>query len=130
MKLYKNDILSILKEYNFNNDDFIILSGAALVLFGIKESTMDIDLAVSKKLYNSLLKRDNCILEKNIGKYNIWILDDIINFSDNGFDSFKYIISDGYKVQMLESIYELKKKLSRDKDKEDLEKIVSVLKNT
>ena len=54
MKLYKDDILKILTKYNFNPNDYIVISGASLVLQNIKEYTSDIDIAVSKKLYNKL----------------------------------------------------------------------------
>ena len=50
----KEDILNILKEYDFDSRKYIVISGAALVLRGIKETTTDIDIAVNDELYTHL----------------------------------------------------------------------------
>lgn len=60
----KKDILQFLNQYTLPTKEFIILSGAALVLFEIKKETSDIDLSVTKKLYENLLKQYNCTFEK------------------------------------------------------------------
>ena len=116
MKLYKNDILKILNKYNFNQKDFIVLSGASLVLQNIKEYTSDIDIAVSNELYSEILEKYNCLFEKQIDNYNIWFIDNIINFSNHYYTETKYIDLFGLKVQTIDSIFELKRNLNRLKD--------------
>lgn len=63
----KEDILNILKEYDFDSRKYIVISGAALVLRGIKETTTDIDIAVNDELYTHLLKEYDCVFEKKSG---------------------------------------------------------------
>jgi len=82
MKLYKDDILKILDKYGFFKEEYIILSGASLVLQNIKEYTTDIDIAVSNDLYNELLKKYNCSFEKEINNYKVWFIDNVINLAN------------------------------------------------
>ena len=104
----KNQILRELEKYNFDKNDYIVISGAALVLLGVKDKTNDIDIAVSDKLYEELLKQYDCIFEKNVDKYDIWFINGIINFSNHYYNCIDYIDYEGYKVQALESVLKLK----------------------
>ena len=125
--LNKEDILNILKQYNFDSSKYVVISGAALVLRGIKETTTDIDIAVTDDLYTQLLQEYNCTFEKNAGGgYKVWFINNIINFSNHYYDTIDYEEYLGYKVQKVESILKLKKELNRDKDKLDIEKIESI----
>ena len=106
----REDIICNLKKYNFNKDEFIILSGSALVLMGLKENTKDIDIAVSDRLYEYLLSNYKCDFELKIDNYDIWFIDDIINFSNHLYDEVEYCTDEnGYKVQTEESIMKIKK---------------------
>ena len=124
----KVDIINILDKYNFDKNEFIIISGAALVLRDIKDSTNDIDIAVSNKLYLDLLNKYKCTFESIKNSNEVWFLDNIINFSKNYMDS-EYDRYMGYKIQSLESIYKLKQSLNRDKDQNDIKKIEKTLNN-
>ena len=53
----KENILKTLNKYNFDSQNYIVISGAALVLQNVKEYTSDIDITVSNELYNQLLKK-------------------------------------------------------------------------
>lgn len=119
----KKDILNILGKYGFNKDEFIILSGAALVLFDVKENTSDIDIAPSKELYEKLINEYNCIFEGKKFGNDVWFINNEINFGRNYYDV-EYINYCGYKVQSLKSIYDLKIKLNREKDIEKILKYV------
>lgn len=123
MKLYKDNILEILKEYNLDKQEYIVLSSASLVLQNVKEYTTDIDIAVSEELYSIILEKHNCAFEKKIDNYDIWFIDNIINFSNHYYEETEYIELLGYKVQTLRSILELKLNLNRAKDVKDIELI-------
>ena len=45
----KQDIIKALNKYHFDMNEYMVISGASMVLQGIKETTKDIDIAVSKK---------------------------------------------------------------------------------
>ena len=123
MKLYREDILKILKKYNFDSKEYIVLSGAALVLQNVKKYTSDIDIAVSNKLYQEILNKYNCKFDKKIDNYNIWFLDNIINFSNRYYAEIESNEIYGYRIQTIYSILQLKKKLNRLKDKQDIKYI-------
>lgn len=118
----KNEIFKILDKYNLNKNEFVIISGAAMVIRNYKEETRDIDISVSKEYYEELLKKYDCKFECVVDNVKIWFIDDIINFSTNFYNS-EYTEINGYKIQTKESIIKLKEKLARKKDFKDIEKI-------
>lgn len=122
--LNKETIYKLLKYYQLISEDIIILSGASLVLQGVKRETKDIDLAVSYEYATYLLNNFDCTLEfYNYDQdYGVYYIDNIINFSINYYDV-EYIMVNGYKVQSLESVIRIKEQLNRPKDWEDIIKI-------
>ena len=128
MKLNKNDILETLKKYNLDPKEYIVISGAALVLQDIKEYTSDIDIAVSGKLYNKLLKEYNCTFEKRVKNYDVWFIDNVLNFSKNYYKKTEYTELFDYKIQTINSVLKLKKNLNRLKDQEDAQFILNYYK--
>lgn len=125
----KDDILKTLNIYNFEPKDYIVISGAALVLQNVKEYTSDIDITVSNELYANLLKKYNCSFEKKIDNYSVWFIDDIINFSNHYYGKIEYIELFGYKVQTIDSVLKSKKDLNRSKDKKDIQYIMNFYKH-
>lgn len=129
IKINKDDILQLLKKYNFDPKEYIIISGAALVLQGIKEYTTDIDIAVSSKLYNKLLKDYNCVFERTTENYDCYFMDDIINFSEHYYNDIESTELFGYKIQTIDSIHKLKENLNRENDKQDIKLIIDFYKS-
>lgn len=125
--LDKEKILATLEKYNIDRNQHVIISGAALVLWGVKDNTQDIDIAVSSKLYEEILNKYNCIFEKEVENYPVWFLDNVMNFSNHYYDEIEYTDCFGYKVQSLESILDLKIKLNRPKDKYDIARIKNMI---
>jgi len=123
----KDEILNTLKKYNLK--DFIIISGASMVIQGVKKTTNDIDIIVDDDTYNFLLDNCNCKLEKIVNGYKVWFIDEIINFSNNYFNKVDYIKYEEYKIQTLDSIRKLKLDLNRKKDRLDLKLIDDYKKN-
>lgn len=124
----KKEMLSVLNDYNLPKKEFVILAGAALVFYGIKEKTHDIDIVVSNSLQEALLKNYKVELEWHNSENNkdVYFIDNILNFSNNLnyiIDNKEYTIIDGYQVQTIESIIKLKQKFGREKDYKDIELI-------
>ena len=114
----KQDIFNKLNELDLDKDQYIIISGASLVVQGIIDETKDIDLTCSKSFYDSInwdTKMGH--LDKEI-KYK-----DVYEIGDNLYKEDDYIIINGYKFMPLESCLELKKKLNRSKDKKIITKL-------
>ena len=55
MMLNRKEILKVIKKYDLDTSKFIVISGAAMVLLGIKEETQYIDIATTKDYYEFLL---------------------------------------------------------------------------
>lgn len=118
--LNKLQILDILNYYNLPKNEYVIISGASMVLQDVKENTSDIDISVSEKLYDYLLKNYECKLEKILeNNVRVWYLGDI-NFSTNFYQTVEYENINGYQCQTIEDILKLKKKLNRGKDLNDI----------
>ena len=122
-KLYKEDIIKILKRYNLNPDKYEVISGGAMVLHGYKEWTKDIDISVSKDYYVELLRRFKCDFEKvNDEGECIFYIDNILNFGHSYYHK-EHTMIEGIPVQTKENLIALKKMLNRPKDKIELELI-------
>lgn len=116
----KEMIINEIKKYNIDPKKYIIISGAAMVLYGFKEETRDIDIATTKSLKKELLNKYNCEIE-NV-ECDSYMIDNIINFGTNYYKRRRNYI-DGLPVQKVEDLIQLKKSLNREKDKNDLTSI-------
>ncbi len=119
----KNAILKKLKEFNLDKSKYLVISGGAMVLLGIKDTTKDIDIAVSKDYCEYLLNNYSCefdrVNEFNHKCYNL----DVFNFGiDYYSDDYEEV--EGIRVQTVEDIIKLKRFLNREKDKEDIKKLI------
>ena len=50
----KVELLNLLEKLNFPKDEYYVLSGASLVLRGIREEASDLDLCISEELFNQI----------------------------------------------------------------------------
>lgn len=119
----KKEIISILKKYNFDKNEYVVISGAAMVLYNLKETTSDIDLSVSEDYLKFLLENYECTFDK-LNEYGkeVYYIDDIINVGVSYMPNKKEFIDD-IPVSSVDDIIKLKKHLNRDNDKIDLERI-------
>lgn len=116
----KDEILYILRKYNFDSSKYIVISSASMVIQGIKESTKDIDIAVTKDYYDYLINNYDVEFErKNMG-VKVYYIDKVINFSTNYYNASEVIMYEGIPVQSLEGIRNLKSSLGREKDIKDI----------
>ena len=116
-------ILKKLKEFNLDSSKYLVISGAAMVLLGIKETTKDIDLAVSKNYYDYLINNYSCTIDRlNEFKHLCYNLD-VLNFGIDYYSK-QYEEVEGIRVQKVEDIIKLKRFLNREKDKEDIKKLI------
>ena len=52
----RKEIIKELKKYNLDPKKYIVISGAAMVLYGFKDETPDIDISVTKEYKKELSK--------------------------------------------------------------------------
>ncbi len=129
--MIKSEIIKSIKNLNLSVDDYVVISGASMVLQGIKKQTRDVDIAVTKQLYDKLLKEYNCQFERNFLGNQVWYINGCVNFSTNFYEMSKKdcVFVDGVPCQNIESIIKLKKFLNREKDKSDIDLLQNFITN-
>ncbi|MDO5451635.1 MAG: hypothetical protein Q4F56_00925 [Candidatus Saccharibacteria bacterium] len=120
----KKEFIAALEELGWPKNEYVILSGGSLLLRGLRETTADIDVSLSKHLAEEINLYDAPQDEK--GYYNP--RENVQAFDDS--DKKEFDIVDGYQCETLESILAFKKKMMRPKDLKDIEKIEAALKGT
>lgn len=80
----KEELLKLVESLNIPKDEYYILGGGSLVMFGIKETTSDLDLCVSDELF-AKLKEEYNLDENECGFYQI---SDIIEIIPNSKEEF------------------------------------------
>lgn len=114
----KKEVLKKLKDLELDKKEYIIISGASLVLHDIIDVVNDIDLSCPKDYYDKINWPTKIgHLGKEI-KYN-----DCFEISDNLYDNENIDIIDGYKTMNLEKCLEVKRLLNRPKDKKIINKL-------
>ena len=121
----KKELLNLVDTLKLPKEEYFILSGGALLMAGLRESTNDLDIGITKKGFEILKEKYALKLtDKNIPKYEI--TDKIECMLVEKLDSdITYI--DNYPCQSLISIYNFKKRINREKDKADILAIEKVL---
>jgi hypothetical protein len=116
--LRKEDIIYRLNQLDFNKNRYWVTTGAAMVMYGLKETTSDIDLGCDSQLMNQLETEgyQANILPDNTRR--IVIEPDIEIFENWGNGDILFI--DSLPILSPESIIKVKKELGREKDKKDI----------
>lgn len=116
----KKEYLEELDQYNFDKNEYCIIAGGTMLMYGLKSETGDIDLRISLKLFNELKFKYNLIAT---GKFpNHYEFNDIeVRVVDLSLEDIVYI--DNYPVSSILKEKEWKLKSNREKDKKDLELI-------
>ena len=114
----KTEFIEKLEKLNLPRTEFVILSGGSLLLRGLRESTADLDITVSKQLSREL-HLHQCPQDEH-GLYmpfeDVQMMDDM--------ERFRFDLVDGYQCETLEQILEQKRKWNRPKDQKDIERIL------
>lgn len=113
----KEEIFKKLDNLELNKEDYIIISGASLVVQDIIEETSDIDLSCSAQYYHSV---DWQIKKEIWGESKVR---DVFQLGSYFYYPNDIIEINGYKFMNLEKCLEVKKLLNRKKDKKLIEKL-------
>ena len=127
----KIELLNLLKELNFPKDEYYVLSGASLVLRGIRKEANDLDLCISEELFNEIKDKYN-LAEGNKNECGFYKINDNLEIVVNKKEDFKMEIGEKYNLEDLQTILDFKLKRNKLKDKDDIENIKKYLhiKNT
>ena len=118
----KEEIFNLLKELNFPKDEFYILSGASLVIRGIREKCSDLDLCISEELFNSIKNKYN-LTENKKNECGFYQISDIIEVVAEKKGNFKMEELSPYNLEDLHTILDYKEKRNLLKDQVDVKNI-------
>lgn len=121
----RQEILDQLKAFPYDRNEYWVITGSAMVIYGIKEQAGDIDLGCSAEMAD-LLESDGYLIGRTKDG-NRWFK---VGESIEIFESWLYdsVVSiDGFQVISLNGLIEMKKKIGREKDFRDIELIWSFL---
>ena len=122
----KEELLKLIESLSLPKEEYYILGGGSLVMFGIKETTSDLDLCVSEELF-ARLKEEYSLNEKDKKECGFYQISDIIEVIPNPKEEFTCEEIEGYQVEKLERILEFKKKRNAPKDQPYIEKIAEYI---
>ena len=122
----KRELLALLKAFPYSPDDYWIVAGGAMVMYGIRPQTHDIDLGCNKTMADSLEENGYLVRTNPDGRRYFRYSDDI-EISEGWLnDTFDKV--DGYNVISIKGLLEMKRELGREKDKRDIALIEEFMK--
>ena len=122
----RQEILDQLKAFPYDRNEYWVITGSAMVIYGIREQAGDIDLGCSAEMAD-LLESDGYLIGRTkdgnrwfkVGKsieiFESWLFDSVMEIS-------------GFQVISPSGLIEMKKRIGREKDFRDIELIESFLK--
>lgn len=121
----RQEILDRLRMFPYDRGEYWGITGGAMVLYGIREQTADIDLGCSKAMADRL-EADGCLFRRmESGKRHFKYGEEIEIFEDWLRGPVGTV--DGFRVISVTGLIEMKQELGRDKDKRDIELIKAFL---
>ena len=121
----KNELIEALSRFPYDRREYWVVAGGAMVLYGIKEETQDIDLGCSCKLAD-LLEKDGHLTGRTEDGNRRFRYSDSIEVFENWLEGSIVDIA-GIQAVSLDGLLEMKKKLGREKDLKDIELIKSYM---
>lgn len=117
--LDKQQIFATLDQLAFNPEDYILVCGAACVIYGIRQQTHDIDLACSEAMMDELVKQGYPVIQESTRR--LCKMGDIDIFEK--WPCEHKVKIEGYYVQSIEDLQKDKLRLNREKDQLDIQRI-------
>ena len=115
--LNREDVLRIVRGFDFIEEDCWLTSGAALVLYGVREFTHDVDLICTRELADRL-EAQGVPFRRN-GNTRIFSYGDDVELLED-WDTEEVVELEGLRSASLLSIRKQKEKLGREKDLRDI----------
>ena len=122
----KIELLNLLEELDFPKDEYYVLSGASLVLRGIREEANDLDLCISEELFKQIKDKFNLTDEKK-NECGFYKINDNLEIVVDKKEDFKMEIGEKYNLEDLQTILDFKLKRNKPKDQKDIENIKKYL---
>lgn len=115
-----------LDKLNLDKSQYYIIAGGVMLLWGLKETTEDIDIKVKPKYFEELKKK--FIFKKSTKYPNLYELDDMTEVKVEDFDASNATIVDSYPTESLELTLKWMLDHNRPKDQEKIKILRKFLK--
>ena len=124
----RSDIIERLRGFPYDKEDYRVITGGAMVLYGMRENTHDIDLSCTPEMADVLESQGYLCKTSTDGNRRFKIGEDIEVFESRLCG--EPVTLEGIPVVSVEELAEMKRSLGREKDKKDLELIKEYLRRT
>lgn len=114
----KAEMIEKLKAFPYDPAEYWVITGGAMVLYGIREESSDIDLGCTAGLANQLEQEGYLYKVTDDGNRWFKLGEDIEVFENWLFDTVDHV--DGIPVISVQGLIEMKKDLGREKDLRDI----------
>lgn len=114
----KQEIIRILQNFPYDSNEYWVITGAAMVLYGMKEQTRDIDLGCSRDLADRLEADGYLHARTEDGMRWFKLGEHIEVFEEWLYDGVSRV--EGVPVITAEGLLQMKQALGRKKDLEDI----------
>lgn len=121
----KSDVLEIVSNLKLDKNAFWIVAGSAMCIYGLRQETNDVDLGCTSRLADELEKQGHPA-EYVSGGRQFTIGENVEIFENFLFD--RVVIVDDLPVISLQGLLEMKRKIGRPKDFDDIKVIEQYLK--
>ena len=122
----RQEILATLDAFPYDRGGYWVITGAAMVLYGIRDQAVDIDLGCTAELADRLEADGLPLRRTGDGKRWFRYGDSIEIFEEWLQDT--VVTADGFPVVSLRGLIGMKQELGREKDLKDIEMIRAYLK--
>ena len=120
--LDKKQIIARLEELNLDDTKYWVITGGAMVLYGLREQTSDIDLGCTSNLANLLQQEGFPVERMPDGTRKIVVAEDVEIFENWLEDKVERF--EGVPVISIQGLIEMKRALGREKDFRDIQLIL------
>ena len=123
----KDTLLRRIRELPFPKEDYWLLAGGAMVLYGFRPRTHDIDLGCSTRLADQLEQQGYAVSHRPDGTRKIVYAEDVELF-ENWLEGTVEMVS-GVPAVNVDGLIRMKQQLGRDKDIRDIALIEKAMEN-
>ena len=123
----RHEILNRLSAFPYDRGEYWVVTGGAMVLYGIREQAADIDLGCTREMADRLEKDGFLTGRTKDGKRRFTVGGSIEVFEEWLEDS--PVTLDGFRVMSISGLIRMKQTIGREKDLKDIEMINAFLRS-
>ncbi len=123
----KNTLICKVKALAMADGSYCVLAGGAMLFYGLREQTSDIDLHVNEQAFAHLQATQKLVLLDEERRH--YAIGDDIELYVTPQEDIVFTVCDGVCIQTPQAVLALKKRLNREKDQKDIRALVLYMEN-